>query len=222
MVQSLPVQPVACTLCPVGAASRVGEGQCCPMVDRRRSADSYLYLGGTPADTVYYLKHGAVALSRGSDEPGDGAPYAIRRAGSFLGLETIVRAAYLDSARAVSDVTVCAMGRSQALAWLDRSGTARVVLETLIETLAHDNAPRARTDGSARRRVARWLREPSTQKRLPRTVLAGLLGMTPETLSRALSSLARAGTIELTRSRIDIRDMAKLEAISESNEDESP
>ncbi len=222
MTHSLPVPHVACTLCPVGAASRVGEGQCCPMVDRRRAAESYLYLRGTPADTVYYLKHGAVALIRGSgDDPGNGAPYAIRRAGAFLGLETIVRPTYLESARAVSDVTVCAMGRSQALAWLDRTGTARVVLETLIETLAHDTTPRARTEGSARTRVARWLREPSTQKRLPRTVLAGLLGMSPETLSRALASLARAGTIELTRSRIAVRDMSKLEAISECNEDDS-
>lgn len=219
MAQSLPVHQVACALCPAGAASRVAEGQACPMVDRRRSGDTYLYLRGTPADTVYYLKHGSVALSRG-EEPG--VPYAIRRAGAFLGLEAIVRPTYVDSARAVSDVTVCAMGRSQALAWLDRSGTARVVLETLLETLAHDTAPRARTEGSARRRVARWLRDPSTQKRLPRTVLAGLLGMTPETLSRALSSLARAGTIELTRSRIDVRDPSKLEAISERDDDDSP
>lgn len=215
----LPVYNAQCALCPVGAASKVAEGQSCPMTDRRKSAESYLYLRGTPADTVYYVKHGSVALLRGSGEgDGDGAPYAVRRAGSFVGLEAVKGTTYVDSARAVSDVTVCAMSRSQVRGWLERPGTAKVMLEALVEALAKDTAPRSRMEGSARQRVARWIQESSHQRTLPRTVIAGLLGMKPETLSRTLAALARDRMIELTRTRIDIRDAARLAAVADGEE----
>lgn len=213
MVVALPCYNAACAFCPVGAASHGASGGQCPMVDRRRPAGSCLYVQGAPADTVFYLKHGAMSLTR---ELGDEtcAPYAVRRAGSFLGLEAISQPTYLDSARAVSDVMVCATSRAQMLAWLDQMGTARVVLDAVLHTVAGDNAGRARTDGNAPQRVARWLGDASKQKKLPRAILAGLLGMKPETLSRALAALARFGAITLTRTRIDVRDAASLEAIA--------
>jgi CRP/FNR family transcriptional regulator, cyclic AMP receptor protein len=214
MVVSLPrASSVACAFCPVGAASHVAEGGQCPMVDRHRTAGSCLYLAGSSADTVYYVKHGAVSLTRDAGDT-ESAPYAVRRAGSFIGLEAILRPTYLDSARAVTDVTVCATTRTQMLTWLDQMGTARVVLDCVLQAIAGDNAGRARTDGNAPQRVARWLREASKQKKLPRTILAGLLGMKPETLSRALAALARHGAIHLTRTRIDVRDPALLEAVA--------
>lgn len=185
------------------------------MVDRRRTAGTSLYMAGSPADTVYYVKHGAVALSRGSSEKhGEDAPYAVRRAGSLIGLEAILQPTYLDSARAVSDVTVCGTSRDAMRGWLEQIGTARVVLDCLLQTMVGDNAGRATTDGTAQQRVARWLLDSSKQKRLPRTVLAGLLGMKPETLSRALAAIARTGSIHLTRSRIEVKDAARLEAIA--------
>jgi CRP-like cAMP-binding protein len=62
-------------------------------------------------------------------------------------------------------------------------------------------------------RVAAWLLDaaPGEMGALPRHVVAELLGMQPETLSRALAALAEAGAIEVTRRRIDVRDHAALE-----------
>lgn len=205
----------ACALCPIGMASHVEAGSVCPMVDRRRPAGSTLFVAGAPAEAVYYVKHGQIALSRGGTEAlGEGAPHALRRAGSLLGLEAIVRPTYLDSARAISDVTVCVTSRAQMLSWLGETGTSRVVLDCLLETLAADNPSRATTDGSAPQRIARWLLDSTQQRRLPRSVLAGLLGMKPETLSRGLASLVRGGSISATRTRIDILDAALLESIA--------
>lgn len=205
----------ACTLCPIGVAAHVGDGGVCPMVDRRRPAGSTLFVSGAPADAVYYLKHGSIALSRGGTEAlGEGAPHAVRRAGSLLGLEAIIRPTYLDSARAVSDVTVCVTSRTQMLAWLAETGTARVVLGCLLETMSSDNPSRATTDGSAPQRIARWLLDSTQQRRLPRSVLAGLLGMKPETLSRGLATLVRGGSIAATRTRIDVLDPSLLEAVA--------
>ena len=173
-----------------------------------------LFVSGAPADAVYHLKHGSVALSRGAEAFGEGAPHAVRRAGSLLGLEAIVRPTYLDSARAISDVTVCVTSRAQMLAWLAETGTARVVLDCVMETLSSDNPSRATTDGSAPQRIARWLLDSLQQRCLPRSVLAGLLGMKPETLSRGLATLVRSGCISATRTRIDVLDPARLEAVA--------
>jgi CRP-like cAMP-binding protein len=172
-------------------------------------------VAGAPAEAVYYVKHGSIALSRGGTEAlGEGAPHALRRAGSLLGLEAIIRPTYLDSARAISDVTVCVTSRTQMLAWLSETGTSRVVLDCLLATLASDNPSRATTDGSAPQRIARWLLDSTQQRRLPRSVLAGLLGMKPETLSRGLATLVRGGSISATRTRIEILDASLLEAIA--------
>jgi len=206
---------VACATCPIGAASRVADGGRCPMIDRRRVAGACLYMAGAPADTMFYVKHGVVALSRGARlAEGDGAPHAIRRAGSLLGLEVLVQDSYADSARAVTEVTVCAAGRSEMLSWLEEDGTARAVLDCQVRDSISDHAARATTDGSAPRRIARWLMGSAKQQTLPRTVLAGLLGMRPETLSRALAALAEEGCIQLTRSRIEVTDPARLEEIA--------
>ncbi len=214
MIFSLTRTDVACSLCPIGAASHRVAGKC-PMVDRRRTAGSSLFAAGAPAEMVYYVKHGAVALSRGSTEKhGEDAPHAVRRAGSLIGLEAISQPTYLDSARAVTDVTICGTSRQQMLTWLEQTGTARVVLDCVLATIMGDNAGRATTDGNAQQRVARWLLDSSKQKRLPRSILAGLLGMKPETLSRALAAIAHTGCIHRTRTRIDVRDPARLEAIA--------
>jgi len=88
---------------------------------------------------------------------------------------------------------------------------ARALLDASLRASKGDTPLRATTDGSAPRRAARWLLDVGEPVvRLGRATLAGLLGMQPETLSRALAVLVRAGAIALARGRIEIRDVDSL------------
>ena len=213
----------------MGAASGVGRGGRCVMVDRRRTAGASLYVAGEPVEKIWFVKRGSVLLSRDADEAGgEGVAWAVRRAGSLLGVEGLVRGTYLDSARALTDVIVCIASRDEVAAWIrghdpatlrqaegaSPSSPAGAVLECVLVALSGDSPRRAGADGSARQRVAAWLLDrPGGQgPGMPRHVLAGLLGMLPETLSRALASLAAQGAVEVTRKRVEIRDAAALEA----------
>ena len=189
------------------------------MIDRRRAAGTCLYVAGERADTFYYVKHCAVALSRAAGhEDGEAAPHAVRRTGSILGLEGLVRDTYVDTARAATEVTVCAASRADMAAWITRQGAALTVLECTLLTWCRDNPRRATADGNARQRVAEWLlegAERNTSRSLPRSIVAGLLGMKPETLSRAIAALARRGAIVTNRMRIEVVDRTLLRAIAD-------
>ena len=206
---------LACTTCPIGAASGVGHGGRCPLVDRRRRAGAYLYLEGGPAEKVWFVKEGRVVLTREADDRrGEGIAWTARGPGAMIGAEALVRPTYVDSARAVCDSTVCTASREAMAHWMAaREGAARTVLDLVLIAQSVDAPRRSGSDGSAVRRVAVFLLEDprGTSSELPRRVIAGFLGMLPETLSRALKVLADRGVIETTRRTVRIADRAKLE-----------
>jgi CRP/FNR family transcriptional regulator len=216
----------SCATCRIGSACGVAAGGQCVMVDRRRAAGASIYVAGEVADKVWFVKHGTVLLSRDADEGGasNGVAWAVRRAGSLVGIEALVRSTYLDTARAITDVTLCVAGREQVDAWLrGREPAARAVLDCVLLAQCADVPRRAGADGNARQRVAAWLLDQPGDARfgptagLPRVVIAGLLGMLPETLSRALASLAKSGALAVTRKRVEIRDVGALAEIAEGH-----
>jgi CRP-like cAMP-binding protein len=192
------------------------------MVDRRRPAGALLCAAGEPAEKIFFVKHGTVLLSRDPDDAGtSGVAWAVRRSGSLVGVEALVRATYLDTARAVTDVVVCVATREHMETWLrTREPAARSVLECVLLAFSADAPRRAGADGNARQRVAAWLLDQpagasaGSTAGLPRNVVAGLLGMLPETLSRALAYLAKVGAIDVTRRHVGIRDVGVLEAVA--------
>ena len=206
---------LACATCPIGAAAGVGHGGRCPLVDRKRRAGAYLYVEGSAAEKVWFVKQGSVVLSREGDERGgEGIAWTVRGAGAMLGAEALVRPTYVDSARAVTDTTVCTASREAMSQWMgSREGAARTVLDLVLLAQSVDAPRRSGSDGSAVRRVAAFLLEDprGTSPDLPRRVIAGLLGMLPETLSRALKVLADRGVIETTRRSLRIVDRDALE-----------
>ena len=205
----------SCTECPVGRASGTCEGLPCAFVDRMRLPGESLYLEGEAADRVWFIKSGSVGLFREAGERhGEGIAWTVRGPGALLGLECLVRKNHVDSARALSRVTVCILSAEEALQWLRRRNeAARTALELVIGAGCYDAPRPTSSDGTAVERVARWLIDESPRRnggRLPRGVVAQLLGMLPETLSRALAELKRRGAIELTRRKITVRDFDAL------------
>jgi len=172
---------------------------------------------GARATDVWFIKRGTIVLARAAGELGGvESPRAIRRAGAFVGLEALVRPNYLDSARVPSAAVVCGGPREQIDEWLGAHGSPlRMAFEQLLLAECDDEPRGASSDGSATARVARWiLREAdaSHETAVPRRTTAGLLGMVPETFSRALGKLATAGAIEVTRRSLRVKDADTLRA----------
>lgn len=187
----------------------------CPLVDRKRERGETLALEGQPIETVWFLKRGTVVFSRTGPD-GDERPRLVRGPGSFIGLEVLVRPTHADTVRTTEPAIVCGISRDSLDAWLGPQGTpARMALEqTLLATV--DDRPRAAgADGNAVERVARWiLDDASAGCRVPRRVVASLIGMVPETLSRALAQLHDRKLIVVTRRSIAIVDRPRLEALA--------
>ena len=211
-------EPEACTItscstCPCGKAAAVRYGGRCPLVDRRRGKDELVALEGEPADTVWFIKRGTVVLSR-SGVDGEDRPRRVRGPGSFIGLEALVRTTYADTMRTSEASVLCGISRDALDAWFGARGTpVRMALEQTVLADACDRPRAAAADGTATQRVARWLLdEEGGVSHVSRQVTAALLGIVPETLSRALARLHDDGAIEVTRRSVVVRDRERLAA----------
>lgn len=213
------VEVTECRRCPVGIASGVADRGQCPFVPRKRAEGAVLHVAGEGVERVAFVKSGAVLVTRSVDEERvEGTPWAVRRAGSFLGLEGLVGTHHLDSARALTDVTLCSATLDAVEAWLGaRRTAARIVLDSVLRSETRERPLRGNADGTAQGRAATWLLENADRRlpgAMPRRVMAGLLGMRPETLSRALRSLAERGAIRHGRATIEILDRPRLRSIA--------
>jgi CRP-like cAMP-binding protein len=205
-------EPVrSCAECEVGIAAGVGRDRLCPFSDRKRPAGDLLFGEGEVASHVWFVKAGTVALYRHE------RVRAVRFPGTFVGLEALVSDTYIDSARAASAVTVCGLPRRAVDQWLGPAGTIpRTALEVWLGSECEDRLRRSSSDGTAVERLAAWLCEERPQaimEVLPRKLIADLLGMRPETFSRALRTLAGRRLIRVQRYRLTVLDWKALQRI---------
>jgi CRP-like cAMP-binding protein len=132
-----------------------------------------------------------------------GRTRALRHHDTFLGLEALIDSEYQDSARAETPLLLCVASRERAMDWVAEHGEASLlVLETVLRTEDDELIPQSAPDGTAIQRVASWILDRHQIEQttdVPRSVIADLLGMRPETLSRALHSLHQEGLIEVSR-----------------------
>ena len=204
-----------CHSCVLGAAAGVAEHRTCPFAPRERESGALLYVEGESADRVWFIVSGYVALSREAGEArGSGVTWAVRRPGEMLGTEALVSETYRDSAVALNATTLCAAPREVVNAWLGpENAPARAVLQLTLRTRCNEMPRRSGADGSASRRVAAWLLDEAPGEhapQIPRQVVADLLGMLPETFSRALARLVKLGAIVVDRRSIRVVDVDAL------------
>jgi CRP-like cAMP-binding protein len=195
----------------------------CTWIPRTRPAGSRLYLEGAPAERVWYLKEGTVVLSR-ANGAGATTRWTLRRPGDLLAPEALVSTGYADTAEALTPVTLCGMARTELDRWLGPTGSpSRTLLSLVLKTRCEETPRRASADGTSTRRLAQWILDEARggeAPRVPRKVVADLLGMLPETLSRALAKLQAAGAVKADRRTIRVADVdALLRAAGEAQED---
>lgn len=113
-----------------------------------------------------------------------------------------------------SGITILAT-TTRVTEWLnERSAASRVLLEVILRASEDEFLPQSSPDGTAAQRVAHWIisrRDLPSERNLPRNVMADMLGMRPETLSRALHSLADLDLIEVGRRHVLIVDLEGLQ-----------
>jgi CRP-like cAMP-binding protein len=194
----------------------VAERGACPFTDVQRRSGDLLFEQGQAPESIWYVKRGCVVLLR-ARAGGEARPVAVRRAGSFVGLEALVSGGYLHTAR-VTSAAILGQGRREAVrAWLAEGAPARMVLEELLRHECHEAAHGPGLEGSAQARTARWILAEARRgslSQVPRVYAAALLGMSAETLSRTLAELARVGAVRTSRRRLEVGDEALLRRLA--------
>lgn len=113
------VEGVPCVDCALGSASREDHAHNCPFIPRQYARGELLCLAGEPANTIWFLKQGAIGLARTREETDE--LEALRLPGSYIGLECLVGERYLFTARAMSGATLCGANIDSFRRWLHQS-----------------------------------------------------------------------------------------------------
>lgn len=208
----------ACRLRPVAPRGA------CPFQALSRPAGTLLLYQGEMPESVWIVHRGTVLLSATSAD-GDETFCSLRGPGNLLGLE-LLRGRPADAdVWALSELTACYLGAEDFRAWVgDRSSPLGAVLDFALDESARRREERLALSGHAVARVARFLLERRRVERggrplhVEQQVLARMLGMRPETLSRVLHRLRAAGIIADGRG-LEVRDARKLAELA-GGEDE--
>ena len=212
MLSNAPVSD--CTACALGIASA---GRCRLSATTRESGANICAQGERPRN-VYFVKEGFVSLSAVSPR-GMEMTLTLRGPNSLLCTEALHSDPSPYDVRALSRVKLCGIAGDQMSTWIgpDKS-PARAVLDLL---LAEGKLQRDEVNyrqGDCMSRVARFAlaharfladRPNAVRKQM----VARLLGMRPETLSRCLTRLEREGVVDASRG-VRVLDARRLSTIA--------
>jgi CRP-like cAMP-binding protein len=193
-----------CAVCPLGGASKP---EPCPFHDQAKPAGTLILRQGEVPDRAWYVKQGTVLLSSVSTT-GEETFCALRGPNSLLGLELLRDRPSGFEAWALSDVVLCRLDADSFRTWVGDERTALT--------------------GRSLQRVARFLLE---RRRLEgcdqplhveQQVLARMLGIRAETMSRALAELRRRGALAEGRvvTVVDAAELARAAGEDQPFEDE--
>jgi len=173
----------------------------CPFHETRLAAGSVLVAQGEKPDRVWLIRRGTVIVTSVSGT-GEETQCSLRGPGSLIGLEAVRDEASVYQAWTLSDATVCGLASERFRHWTGpRNNPLGVVLDYALDELAERGEERIALAGRTVERVARFLvarrrmEKRDRALRVQHQLLARMLGMRAETLSRALGKLREAGAI---------------------------
>lgn len=197
----------------------------CPFTQVRHKAGTLLCNQGVVHSSVYFIREGLVSLST-LNRDGTEQGFALRGPRALLFAECLKGEPAMFEVRTLTEGRFCALERSQAWGWLGPEGSpARTVLGLVLDSFLDHQRDLNRNSGDCLARVARFAlefarmagngRSPLGQKQL----VARLLGMRPETLSRCLRILQDDGLIE-ARAEVKVLNAAKLRVVARGDSPE--
>jgi CRP/FNR family transcriptional regulator, cyclic AMP receptor protein len=203
-----------CSACSLGIASA---GRC-RLTPTAREAGATLCAQGERPRTVYFVKEGFVSLSAVSPR-GSEVLLTLRGPASLLCTESLHGDPSPYEVRALSRVKLCGIAGDQMSSWVgpDRS-PARAVLDLLLTEGKLQRDEVNYRQGDCLSRVARFALAHARfladrPNAVRKQVVARLLGMRPETLSRCLTRLERDGVVDASRG-VRVLDPRRLAAIA--------
>jgi CRP-like cAMP-binding protein len=204
-----------CQECVLGRAS---QPESCPFYEIKKKPGSLLVEQNEPPTSAWLIRDGQVLL-RATDESGAELWCAVRSAGHMIGLELLTGAPSPYRAMALTDVKACALDARAVKAWVGRLDTpGGALLELALGEAGQRGTERSQLGGTAVERVARFLLLRQRENNgpvldMPQRVLARTLGMSAETLSRALARLRSEGAISRSRP-VQVADSDALERLA--------
>lgn len=189
--------PLRCQACRLGIASLPYS---CPFHEVRRAAGSVIVHQDERPQCVWYLRRGQVVFGS-IDESGTDHSSAVRGPDTLLAVEALLGEPVPYRISALTDVVLCAIEPDALREWV---GSLESPMGTVLELALRESGKRAverqALEGTAVRRLARYLLDRQRKNgngamSTPYHVLARVLGMRPETLSRAMSQLRKTGAI---------------------------
>ena len=212
MISTAPVTD--CATCSLGIAS-VGR---CRFTPSAREPGAALCAQGERPRTVYFIKEGFVALSAVSPK-GSELVLALRGPTSLLCAEAMSNEPSAHEVRALSRVKLCGIAGDAMSQWVgpERS-PGRVIIDLLLAESRMQRDEVNFRQGDCMSRVARFALAHAKflsdrPNAVRKQVVARLLGMRPETLSRCLTRLEQDGVLDASRG-VKVIDHRRLAAIA--------
>jgi CRP-like cAMP-binding protein len=203
-----------CNTCSLGVA---GQGRCRFTPTTRESGATICAQGERPR-SVYFVKEGFVSLSAVSPR-GSELLLTLRGPTALLCTESMNGDPSPYEVRALSRVKICGIAGEALNQWVgpDKS-PARVVLDLLLSESRQQRDDVNFRQGDCLSRVARFALAHARfladrPNAVRKQVVARLLGMRPETLSRCLTRLEKDGVVDASRG-VRVLDARRLATIA--------
>lgn len=188
-------------------------------------ARAMLFHERAPADLLFVLKSGCVKLTTAL---ADGREQILRLVlpGQMFGFESLNDSFYPYSARALSDVGVCAVRHRDMMRILEKNHGISIKMIRMLNNELDRSRALIRDLGlkSSTERMASFILSLTPLRHgltgdfalpLTRKEISEMLGLTVETVSRAMTGFQRARIIRAARGQIHILDADKLKALAE-------